>query len=61
MGICLMKGLDQALDKGLVLVVNSVKKSAQLLALFAHSILEKGGNAAKAFGTPLCSCLGVGV
>ena len=56
-----MKGLDQALDKGLVLVVNSVKKSAQLLALFAHSILEKGGNAAKAFGTPLCSCLGVGV
>jgi hypothetical protein len=45
-------GFVQAADKGLVLVINSVKNSAELLAIFAHSVLEKGGAAARALGGP---------
>ena len=40
----------QAVDKGLVVVVSTVPRSAELLAVCAHSVLEEGGAAAMALG-----------
>ncbi len=41
------EGFLQAAERGLVSVVNSVKNSAELLAIFADSVLKKGGSAAR--------------
>ena len=40
----------QAVDKGLVVVVSTVPRSAELLAVCAHSVLEEGGAAAMELG-----------